>query len=150
MANHHDIVTTPTTPISNRKLCYNCSKRVYLHQPILYCPDCTAIFHGKCLGLSNNEIFNLQQVSWKCVDCSLKLGYIILCNNCNLEITTGVDKFSLCNSCGLIHHKNCIFKSKCTNCIPEFIPNLTNFNISVNNSNFTIVNNKEFDYNELQ
>ena len=113
MADHHNTSTSPLSPIIKRKSCPVCSKLIYMHQPILYCADCNNIYHGKCLGLTNDKNFYLQQISWKCTFCSDKYNYVVLCNNCNVKINFRADKFSLCKNCNLIHHQSCLFGNRC-------------------------------------
>ena len=118
MTTHHDNLTSPV----NRKCCKSCAKRIYLHQPILYCPDCNNIFHGKCLNLNNDKIHVLQQISWKCSECCIKYNHTISCCNCNLQLNLSLHKFNLCKICYRIYHNHCLFKSKCVDCIPNFSP----------------------------
>ena len=92
MTTHHNNGTSTTL---NRKSCNICNKLVYLHQPILYCPECSTITHGICLGLNNDKVYVLQQTSWKCVDCCAKLNHVVLCCNCNLQIHYDKHKFNL-------------------------------------------------------
>ena len=74
---------SPLTP-NNRKCCNVCSKRIYLHQPVLVCGNCSDAYHGKCLGLINYDIFNLQQTEWFCDLCSKTNN--LKCYACNLSI----------------------------------------------------------------
>ena len=119
--------TYPRTPTS-RKPCNICTKPVYLHQPLLLCENCNIVFHGKCLGISNYDIFNLQQTNWWCSTCSTNNN--LKCYACSLKISLTTDKFEICKNCFLSVHKNCSFYKTCLNCINEFKP--TNIDFGAN------------------
>ena len=112
----------PSSPLApnNRKHCNICKKCVYLHQPVLLCDNCTNVFHGKCLGLNNYDIFNIQQTNWFCDICSPNNN--LKCHACSLQIFLKNDKLEICKNCFLPVHKNCSFYKTCVNCTPEFNP----------------------------
>lgn len=110
---------SPLTP-NNRKRCKVCSKRIYLHQPVLVCGNCSDAYHGKCLRLINYDVFNLQQTKWFCDLCSETNN--LTCYACNLSIHITSEKLEICKNCYLPVHKKCSFHKTCVNCIPEFRP----------------------------
>ena len=114
--------TSPHSPLTpaNRKPCNVCNKSVYLHQPLLLCENCNVVFHGKCLGISNYDIFNLQQTNWWCSSCSANNN--LKCYACSLKILLTTEKFEICKNCFLPVHKNCSFYKTCLNCINDFKP----------------------------
>lgn len=124
MTTHRDSAASPNPSNPNRKLCTLCAKPIYLHQPILYCPKCNKLFHGKCLNLRNDKIFILQQLSWHCLECCKKYSQHIRCNNCDNIVDPYKGTYSLCKICNNIYHVACLFEQKCSTCIPEF--NLSN------------------------
>lgn len=119
------IQTAATTPLNrpcNRKCCSSCLKFVYLHQPILCCENCAKVFHGKCLNFNNDVVFNLQQTSWFCNECS-NFENRLNCHCCNSHIIPPSDKFAICNNCNLpAHTESCMFHKSCLQCVPDFIP----------------------------
>ena len=108
---------------SNRKNCFVCSKIVYLHQPLLYCQKCNHVFHGKCLKLTNEKTFVLQQLRWICVKCSC-INFPVFkdycCNSCSKVIHIYNEKFVQCKQCFKILHSNnkCRISKLCKNCLP--------------------------------
>ena len=118
----------PTFLPANRKRCFVCSKCVYLHQPLLYCTKCENIFHGKCLNITNSQIFLLQQLPWHCDSCSVYNN--IDCSVCNFPIFITSNPFQICKNCFKSVHKTCSYRKTCLNCIPEFKPTQNSIDIS--------------------
>ncbi len=120
----------------NRKLCKICAKFVYLHQPILYCLYCHNVFHGKCLKLTNDKVFILQQVMWCCTDCSVDNIIHYNCETCFCAVNVYNEQFTQCKKCYKIVHNICITSYLCLSCLPvPFIDVGVRPNCSVNINN---------------
>ena len=102
---------------SSRKCCNFCNKNIYFHQTILLCHTCREIFHGKCLNLSNDKVFLLQQIHWNCRSCSTDSNKI-RCNTCLSGIDIYNDTFRECKKCSKIVHYLCITSRLCKPCLP--------------------------------
>ena len=119
VAENRSPTSSPLLPV-NRKRCEVCCKCVYLHQPVLLCGNCNIVFHGKCLGHKNFDIFNLQQTNWFCDSCSNDNN--LKCHACSLSIFITNENFEICKNCFLPVHETCSFHKTCLNCIPKFMP----------------------------
>ena len=131
----------------HRKSCHVCNKFIYLHHPVLFCSDCEQVFHGKCLKLNNNIVFNLQQTDWFCSKCSTDKNRLT-CHCCKSYIFINSEKFSICKNCFLPTHETCLFSKSCLLCISEFdMPETRVINYNVcNNLNNLIENVNELPY----
>ena len=133
MAVTENRLSPPPPPFlpANRKHCKICDKLVYLHQPVLMCGKCSDVFHGRCIGLKNSIIFDLQRTEWFCKTCSPHNN--ITCRSCCFSIFVSNEKFQLCKNCFLPTHLSCSYLTKCLNCIPDFMPHNTKVPSSVDN-----------------
>ncbi len=108
-------------------------KIVYFYQPILYCLYCHNVFHGKCLKLTNDKVFVLQQVMWCCPNCSVDKIVQYNCETCFSTIDMYNEKFTQCMKCCKIVHEQCIKSYLCLSCLPvPFIVTELPKNSSVN------------------
>ena len=100
---------------SNRKRCEICSKILYYHQPFIICSGCKGAYHSKCLNLSNEKIFILQQYPWHCLNCEI-INYS--CETCFSNIHIYDERFTQCKQCFKILHTECIRSNVCLSCLP--------------------------------
>ena len=100
---------------ANRKRCEICCKILYYHQPFLICSGCKNAYHGKCIKLSNEKLFILQQYPWHCLKCEVSL---YSCETCFTNICIYDDKFTQCKQCFKILHVECIKSNVCLSCLP--------------------------------
>ncbi len=105
----------------DRKSCKICAKFIYLHQPILCCHVCRDIVHGKCLGLTNDQVFVLQQFPWNCNTCNSKSPVVYSCETCWYTIDIYSEKFVQCEQCCMIVHTSCIRHKRCVSCTPDHV-----------------------------
>ena len=109
---------------AKRKSCKICNKYIYFHQPILLCKCCRHIFHGACLKLSNDTVFNMQQIAWNCKDCCNEHSIKYHCVFCFSEIFISYEKITICKLCRKLAHINCLADEVCVICEPDKRPNL--------------------------
>ena len=102
-------------PQGKRKSCRVCQKFVYSHQPVIFCVSCQTIFHGKCLSLTNNKTFILQQISWNCSNC-ITDEKLLSCACCTSILDVYTVKFNICKYCSKISHQNCMSGKVCKLC----------------------------------